>query len=199
MMRTIMPTSAHAIVMKSNHERAMESQKEMLQGLSAAVIEAYNMLLNLDLLIPSVMTKGAEFSFSTLSMVHGIPIKPMLAKYIPSIVIRLLFRKKEYESSDSVCLADEDSNFDNSIYTTEFLNGLRMSGIPNHSIKLKIGTPIMLMRNINQRAGLCNGTRLQVLRLGINIIEAQIISGGSVCTIYAIPAWLLVRPTQRCR
>nr|GEY26636.1 ATP-dependent DNA helicase PIF4-like [Tanacetum cinerariifolium] len=47
--------------------------------------------------------------------------------------------ENEYESSDSVYLADEDSNFDDFIYTTEFLNGLRMSGIPNHSIKLKIG------------------------------------------------------------
>nr|GEX78451.1 hypothetical protein [Tanacetum cinerariifolium] len=84
----------------------------------------------------------------------------------------LLDDENEYESSDSVCLADENSNFDDSIYTTEFLNGLRMFGIPNHSIKLKIGTPIMLMRNMNQKAGLCNGTRLQVLRLGINIIEA---------------------------
>nr|GFA24520.1 DNA ligase 6 [Tanacetum cinerariifolium] len=60
MMRTVMPTSAHAIVMNSIHKRAMESQKEMLQGLSAAVIEAYNMLPNLHLLIPSVMTKGAD-------------------------------------------------------------------------------------------------------------------------------------------
>nr|GEZ51168.1 retrotransposon protein, putative, Ty3-gypsy subclass [Tanacetum cinerariifolium] len=50
----------------------------------------------------------------------------------------LLGDENEYESSDFVCLADEDSNFDDSIYTIEFLNGLRMSGIPNHSIKLKI-------------------------------------------------------------
>nr|GEW95637.1 ATP-dependent DNA helicase PIF1-like [Tanacetum cinerariifolium] len=103
--------------------------------------------------------------------------------------------ENEYESSDSVCLADEDSNFDDSIYTTEFLNGLRMSGIPNHNIKLKIGTPIMLMCNINQRAGLCNETRLQVLRLGINIIEAQIISDGSIGTICAIPR-MVISPTD---
>nr|GEZ05078.1 ATP-dependent DNA helicase PIF1-like [Tanacetum cinerariifolium] len=103
--------------------------------------------------------------------------------------------ENEYESSDSVCLADEDSNFDDSIYTTKFVNGLRMSGIPNHSIKLKKSTHIMLMRNINQRAGLCNGTRLQVLRLGINIVEAQIISGGSVGTICAIPR-MVISPTD---
>nr|GEX84876.1 uncharacterized protein [Tanacetum cinerariifolium] len=107
----------------------------------------------------------------------------------------LLGDENEYESSDSVCLADEESNFDDSIYTTEFLNGLRMSSIPNHSIMLKIGTLIMLMRNINQRAGLCNGTRHQVLRLGINIIEAQIISGGSVGKICAIPR-MVISPTD---
>nr|GEV94504.1 ATP-dependent DNA helicase PIF1-like [Tanacetum cinerariifolium] len=78
----------------------------------------------------------------------------------------LLGDKNEYESSDSVCLADGDLNFDDSIYTTEFLNGLRMSGIPNHSIKLKIGTHIMLMCNINQKAGICNGTRLPSTKIG---------------------------------
>nr|GEY11572.1 ATP-dependent DNA helicase PIF1-like [Tanacetum cinerariifolium] len=87
--------------------------------------------------------------------------------------------EKDYESLDIVCLADDDSNFDDSIYTTEFLNGIKMSGIPHHSIKLKIGTPIMLMRNIDQRSGLCNRTKLQVLRMGENIIEAKIITGTS--------------------
>nr|GEZ81568.1 ATP-dependent DNA helicase PIF1-like [Tanacetum cinerariifolium] len=103
--------------------------------------------------------------------------------------------ENEYESSDSVCLADEDSNFNDSIYTTEFLNCLRMSSIPNHSIKLKIGTPIMLIHNINQRASLCNETRLPVLRLGINVTEAQIISGGSVGTICTIPH-TVISPTD---
>ncbi|GJW80616.1 ATP-dependent DNA helicase PIF1-like protein [Tanacetum coccineum] len=103
--------------------------------------------------------------------------------------------EKSYESSDSVCLADDDSNFDDSIYTTEFLNGIRMSGIPHHNINVKIGTPVMLMRNIDQRAGLCNGTTLQVLRMGINIIEAKIISGGSVGTICAIPC-MIISPTE---
>ncbi|GJS84061.1 ATP-dependent DNA helicase RRM3-like protein [Tanacetum coccineum] len=103
--------------------------------------------------------------------------------------------EKDYESLDSVCLADEDSNFDDSIYITEFLNSIRMSGIPHHNIKLKIGTPIMLMRNIDQRAGMCNGTRLQVLRMGNIIIEAKIISGGSVGTICAIPR-MIISPTD---
>jgi ATP-dependent DNA helicase PIF1 len=36
------------------------------------------------------------------------------------------------------------------IFTPEFLSSLRTLGLPNHSVKLKVGTPIMLMRNIDQ-------------------------------------------------
>ena len=36
----------------------------------------------------------------------------------------------------------------------------------------------MLLRNINPSMGLCNGTRLIILQLGIKIIEAVIITGS---------------------
>uniref|UniRef100_A0A0R0HST2 ATP-dependent DNA helicase n=1 Tax=Glycine max TaxID=3847 RepID=A0A0R0HST2_SOYBN len=49
--------------------------------------------------------------------------------------------------------------------TTEFLNSLMTSGLPNHCVKLKIGTPIMLLRNLDQTQGMCNGTRLIITRL----------------------------------
>ncbi|GJX53050.1 ATP-dependent DNA helicase PIF1-like protein [Tanacetum coccineum] len=103
--------------------------------------------------------------------------------------------ERVYESSDSVCLADDDTNFDESIYTTDFLNDIKMSELPKHAIKLKIGTPVMLMRNIDQKAGLCNGTRLQVLRMGINVIEGKIISGGNVGKICVIPR-MVITPTD---
>nr|GFA25774.1 ATP-dependent DNA helicase PIF1-like [Tanacetum cinerariifolium] len=95
--------------------------------------------------------------------------------------------EKTYNSSDTVGVAYVDTNFNETMYTEELLNNLNMAGIPHHSIKLKIGTSVMCMRNIDQRAKLCNGTRLQVLRIGTNVIEAKIISGGSVGTICAIP------------
>ena len=100
-----------------------------------------------------------------------------------------------YQSSDSVSLDDADTNFDESIYTTDFLNGIRMSGLPQHAIKLKVGTPVMLMRNIDQKAGICNGTRLQVIRLGVNVIEARIISGGTIGRICAIPR-MVITPSK---
>jgi len=35
----------------------------------------------------------------------------------------------------------------------------------------------MLIRNLNLKSGLCNGTRLQVTKLGKNIIQAKILTG----------------------
>ena len=45
-------------------------------------------------------------------------------------------------------------------FNTEFLNTLRPNGFPQHVLHLKPGIPLMLLRNINPRQGLCNGTRL---------------------------------------
>jgi len=63
-----------------------------------------------------------------------------------------------------------------SLYPMEFLNTLQFSGIANHKLELKVGVPILLLRNLNQSIGLCNGTRLIVKRLGQRVIEAKIIT-----------------------
>ncbi|XP_074363652.1 uncharacterized protein LOC141704304 [Apium graveolens] len=51
----------------------------------------------------------------------------------------------------------------------------------------KEGTPIMLLRNLNQSTGLCNGTRLIVTRLGKWSIRGDIISGAKVGQNVTIP------------
>ncbi|KAH0757108.1 hypothetical protein KY290_020601 [Solanum tuberosum] len=43
-----------------------------------------------------------------------------------------------------------------------------------------VGVPVMLLRNIDQSAGLCNGTRLIVTKLGNQVIEAKVLSGQMV-------------------
>ncbi|GKA51259.1 putative reverse transcriptase domain-containing protein, partial [Tanacetum coccineum] len=67
-------------------------------------------------------------------------------------------REKVCYSSDSMSDVDIDFNYNESMYTTEFLNTIRMSGIPNHKLVLKIGAPVMCLQNIDQKGGLCNGT-----------------------------------------
>jgi hypothetical protein len=63
----------------------------------------------------------------------------------------------------------------------EFLNTLKISGIPPHILKLKIGAIIILLKNIDSRRGLCNGTRLIVKQLLPNIIAADIATGKNKC------------------
>ncbi len=74
-----------------------------------------------------------------------------------------------------------------SLYPVEFLNTLQFSGIANHKLELKVGVPILLLHNINQSIGLCNGTRLIVKRLGQRVIETEIIIGNNVGKRVFIP------------
>ena len=61
-----------------------------------------------------------------------------------------------YKSVDTVLEPNEAVN-----YLSEFLNSIDPSGFPPHVLQLKIGVPIILLRNINPPK-LCNGTRLAV-------------------------------------
>jgi hypothetical protein len=100
--------------------------------------------------------------------------------------------EKQYLSSDTPCKSDEDYDIQGDWCTSEFLNDVKCSGIPNHRLTLKVGVPIMLLRNIDQASGLCNGTRLQVNHLGKNIITATVITGKSLGQKVLIPRMDLV-------
>ncbi|XP_076925699.1 uncharacterized protein LOC143588627 [Bidens hawaiensis] len=87
----------------------------------------------------------------------------------------------EYLSSDTICSSEYiNDTVDTALYSLELLNGLRISGLPNHKLVLKVGVPVMLLRNLNQQEGLCNGTRLQIISLGTRVVEAKIISGTNI-------------------
>ncbi|XP_058741331.1 uncharacterized protein LOC131613701 [Vicia villosa] len=113
-------------------------------------------------------------------------------QYITNLLPR---EEKEYFSSDSIDKSDATSFDAYEHVTPEFLNALKTSGLPNHSIKLKVGATIMLMRNLDQSEGLCNGTRLTVTRLANHVIEAKIISGKNIGNLFYIPRMSL-SPSQ---
>ena len=83
---------------------------------------------------------------------------------------------KIYASADSV-MESEDTN--PNLFPVEFLNSLNLNGVPVHELKLKKGMPVILLRNLDTRKGLCNGTRLIVRELLNNVIDCEVVTGIS--------------------
>jgi PIF1-like helicase/Helicase len=72
--------------------------------------------------------------------------------------------------------------------TPETLNSLNISGVPPHELRLKPGTPLLLMRNLNISGGLCNGTKLEYV--GVHrkyLMICRVISGPNANELVYIP------------
>ncbi len=82
-----------------------------------------------------------------------------------------------------------------SLYLVEYLNTLQFNGIANHKLELKVGVPILLLCNLNQSIGLCNGMKLIIKRLGQRVIEMEIIIGNNVGKRVFIPR-IIMSPSR---
>ncbi|CAG8856133.1 10274_t:CDS:1, partial [Gigaspora margarita] len=98
-----------------------------------------------------------------------------------------------YFSADSII--DQKENDQAHLYPIEFLNTIKINGLSPHKLQLKIGTPIMLLRNLNPAEGLCNGTRLICYKFYRHTIEAKIITGKYKGTRVLIPRITLTPTT----
>nr|XP_025603131.1 uncharacterized protein LOC112695132 [Arachis hypogaea]XP_025630251.1 uncharacterized protein LOC112723204 [Arachis hypogaea]XP_025674055.1 uncharacterized protein LOC112773204 [Arachis hypogaea]XP_025674064.1 uncharacterized protein LOC112773214 [Arachis hypogaea] len=97
---------------------------------------------------------------------------------------------KTYLSCNSASFKGGNNTFDN-LHTPEFLATIKTSGLPNHELNFKEGCPVMLIRNIDHSAGLCNGTRLVITKLGEKIIQAEVLSGDNAGDKVLIPRMTL--------
>jgi len=61
-------------------------------------------------------------------------------------------------------------------YPAEFLQQLNASRLPPALLCLKVGSPVILLRNLDPGEGLCNGTRMVVLNVRRKVLQYRIIS-----------------------
>ncbi|XP_057734700.1 uncharacterized protein LOC130950183 [Arachis stenosperma] len=115
------------------------------------------------------------------------PILDVVTEVNNHVISLLPGNENVYLRSDT--LLNENGHLQSELYTmsTKSLNALIYSGIPQHKLVLKIGVPVMLLHNIVQSSGLCNGTRMQVRRLGDHVIECVILAGRNVGQVVFIP------------
>jgi ATP-dependent DNA helicase PIF1 len=99
--------------------------------------------------------------------------------------------KKTYLSDDSPSTLDQNINSPDQILTPEFLNTVKSSVLLNHELNLKVGVPFMLLSNIDQLLGLCNGTLLIITQMGNFVLKEKIIPGNSIGQKVYIPRLIL--------
>ena len=84
------------------------------------------------------------------------PRNKTVSKINDDMIKKIPDRPRLYKSIDR--MVDETDAVD---YPVEFLHSLEPPGTPPHNLALKIGAPIMLLRNMDPPK-LCNGTKLVV-------------------------------------
>ena len=92
-----------------------------------------------------------------------------------------LFPGREYDlwavdhALDPETLLENDSD-----YSPEILHSFTPSGFPAARLTLKIGCPVMVLRNLQPREGVCNGSRGIVTRISTRIVEVLLFNGTTV-------------------
>ena len=98
-----------------------------------------------------------------------------------------------YHSADS--LEDEGEGIRDDV-PEDFLRTIEPPSLPLSELKMKIGCPLMLLRNLDPGKGLCNGTRMILLRAYPRILEVMIISGDHCREKGFIPR-ITLKPSSR--
>jgi hypothetical protein len=123
-----------------------------------------------DVVYPQLGSKYVDIDYlrerAILTLTNDIADK--INKYIVSSIPS---EEKQYLSFNSILKAPNTNDSYDLLYPVEFLNSLNGNSFPHHKLCLKGGVLVMLLRNLNQAQGLCNGTRLVINVLGDMVIE----------------------------
>jgi hypothetical protein len=145
------------------------SDTDLVEIQNSMTIRDNNLLCLLQAMYPGLYQVPQRFS--TTSLINS-AISTTTNKDI-AVINNLLF--DVFPDEDTIiCFSADAPTIDNEDFavSTEFLKLLEAGKLPPHVLKLKIGAPIMLLRNICSKQGLCNGICLTVRTILPHLIEA---------------------------
>lgn len=93
------------------------------------------------------------------------------------------YQGKSLRTSFSINSARVYGTRDNINVPEENLNVMNPSGFPPHELKLKKFCPLLILKNLNIDAGLCNGTRCILLDKTENVLYVRLLHNNKVAII----------------
>lgn len=88
-----------------------------------------------------------------------------------------------------------DGDEDEQPIPVEFLRSIESSSLPPGELNLKLGCPLILLRNLAPSRGLCNGTRMILQRMSDRVLEVRLVGGDHDSEIALIPRITLTPPS----
>ena len=95
---------------------------------------------------------------------------------------------KVFHSADFIPSSEQSGGEDPMLnYPVEYLNEINCSGLPLAKLELKIGCPVMILRNLDAAHGVCNGSRGILRRWRNRVLEVELLTGEHAGTKVFIP------------
>ncbi|CAN1162458.1 hypothetical protein LINPERHAP2_LOCUS24514, partial [Linum perenne] len=155
----------------------------------------FKILLNVDhsptCMVKKGMTLAELLKAATLIVWDEAPMVHRLSFEVVDRTLCDIMNIPTYFSADSLTTTGSNKEALEMEYHIEFLNSLSFNGIPEHDLKLKPFSTVMLLRNLNPLVGLCNGTQILLTNLGNHLLQGLIVGGTMKDSVVAIPCIVL--------
>ena len=90
----------------------------------------------------------------------------------------------QYTSADTIA---GGTMGDYSLYPVEFLNSVDLPSLAPHTLRLCPGAVIILLRNLEQSRGLCNGARAVVIHCRQRVLDVLLLTGQHAGSRFFVP------------